>query len=355
MNHFKLLKQLCEMPGLSGFEDEVRALVARELKPFVHDLRVDAMGNLVARKRGRTSAALKVMISAHMDELGFLVTHIDDHGFLRLDRSGGVDIASMPGRPVTICGAKKLNAVIGARALSPLGDDRKSKPAGPDELFVDTGLPARAVKRHVEVGTPVVMRQECVEIGGLVCGKAMDDRVGVFCMIEAARALARTEFDVYFVGSSQEEVGLRGAGPGAFGITPDIGIALDVTRSMDVPGVAAQNHVAALGRGVAIKIKDSGSLAHPGLVRCFRELATKKKIRHQLEVLPLGATDAAAIQRTGAGIPAITLSIPTRYVHSTVETCHPDDIEAAIRLLTAFLETGHAWAASLRTGTSAPV
>ncbi len=277
MNNFKLLRKLCDACGVSGFEEDVRSVIAGEIGAFVDEIRVDAMGNIIARKKGNAEKPLKLMVSAHIDEIGFLVSFIDNDGFIRLDRSGGIDIASLPGRPVTVCGTKKLPAIIGARALNAMSEDKKNKPADQDEIYVDTGLPAAELKKYVEIGDPVVMRQDCFEMGRLVCSKAIDDRVGVFCMIEAARAMQRSAFEIYFVGSSQEEGGLRGAGAGAFGIAPDIGVAVDVTRSSDVPGVSPHKHVAQLGHGVAIKIKDSGSLGHPGLIKCLRDLAEKEK------------------------------------------------------------------------------
>ncbi len=337
--NFKLLKKLSETSGVSGFEDPVRDIFREEIKPFVDDIKVDVMGNLIAHKKGEGRKPLKIMIAAHMDEIGYMVTHIDDNGFLRLDKLGGVYLPAQMSRQIVINGKKQILGVIGARPLSAMSDDAKKKLPEMEEIFADTGLPVSEVRKLVEIGTPVTIREECLEIGDLVTGKAMDDRVGVYCMIEVARKLKKSPFDIYFVGTVQEEVGYRGAITCAHALNPDIGIALDVTHAGDVPGVAAHKQIAKLGAGTAIKLKDSNVISHPKLIRAFRKLGDRNKIPYQLEVLPSGGTDSGAIQRNQSGAIAGTLSIPTRYVHSTVESCHIKDIQATINLLSAFLES----------------
>ena len=222
------------------------------------------------------------------------------------------------------------------RAIS---DEAKKKLPETDDLFVDLGMSVEEVNKYVEIGSQVSAKEECIQLGDLVSGKAMDNRVGVYCMIEALKSIKDSDYEIYFVGSAQEEVGLRGATTAAYDINPDIGIAFDVTHSGDVPEVSTHKRVVQLGAGVAIKIKDSGILSSPKLVKAMRKVADGKNIPYQLEVLPKGGTDGGAIQKTRAGNHAITLSIPTRYVHSPAETCHCDDIQAAIDLLVEFLET----------------
>ena len=336
--NFKLLKKLSEAFGVSGFEDEIRDLINNEIKEYIDEIKTDSMGNLIAVKKSKVENPLKVMISAHIDEIGFIVRYIDDKGFLRLDTIGGVYSPYYLARQVIVKGRKKIKAITGARTLQAMNDEAKKKQVEADELFIDLGMPADKVKELVEIGTPVSACEECMELGDLVSGKAMDDRVGVYCMIEVLKKLKSSKFEIYFVATAQEELGLRGAATSAYEINPDIGIALDVTHAGDVPDISVHKQVSRLGEGVAIKIKDSGILSSPQLVKSMRETADKNKIPYQLEVLPKGATDGGALQRNRSGIPAITLSIPTRYVHSPVETCHLRDIQAAIDLLCNFLE-----------------
>ena len=336
--NFKLLKKLSEAFGVSGFEDEVRDLIADEIKEYIDEIKIDTMGNLVAVKKSKVKNPLKVMISAHIDEIGFIVRYIDDKGFLRLDTIGGIYDPYYLARRVIVKGKKKIKAIIGARTLQALSNDAKKKQAETEELFIDLGLPVDEVRKLVEIGTPVSACEECMKLGELVSGKAMDDRVGVYCMIEVLKKLKSSKFEIYFVASAQEELGLRGATTSAYEINPDIGIAIDVTHAGDVPDIPPHKYVVSLGKGVAIKIKDSGILSSPALVKTMRGIADKNKIPYQLEVLPKGATDGGALQRSRGGMNALTLSIPTRYVHSPVETCNCGDIQTAIDLLCNFLE-----------------
>lgn len=338
--NFELLKSLSEVSGVSGFEDKVRELARKEIEPLVDEVNVDVMGNLIARKKGVGKDPLKVMIAAHMDEIGYVVSHIDDSGFLRLDKLNGVYLPAQAARQVVINGRKQIKGVIGGRPLMALSEEARKKLPDLDDLFVDTGLPVEEVRKVVEIGAPVTIHEECMRIGNLVTGKAMDDRVSVYCMIETARKLGKSKFDVYFVGTVQEEVGFRGAETCVYAINPDIGIALDVTHACDVPGVAGHKQVVKLGAGTAIKLKDKQVIIHPRLLKTLRDLGDKKGIPYQLEVLPSGGTDGGVMQRQRGGIVAGTVSVPTRYVHSTVECCHVDDIRATINLLTAFLEEG---------------
>jgi putative aminopeptidase FrvX len=336
--NFKLLKKLSEAFGVSGFEDEVRDLITDEIKEYVDEIKIDTMGNLVAVKKSKAENPLKVMVSAHIDEIGFMVRYIDDKGFLRLDSIGGIYDPYYLARQVVVKAIKKTKAIIGARTLQALNDEARKKHPETEELFIDLGLPPEEVKKLVEIGTPVSACEECIKLGDLISGKAMDDRVGVYCMIEVLKKLKSSKFEIYFVATAQEELGMRGATTSAYEIDPDIGIALDVTHAGDVPDIPPHKYVASLGEGVAIKIKDSGMLSSPELVKTMRKIADKNQIPYQLEVLPKGATDGAALQRNRGGMNAVTLSIPTRYVHSPVETCHCGDIQAAIDLLLNFLK-----------------
>ena len=337
----RLLKRLTEAFGVAGFEDEVRELVFNELKKFCDDVRIDVMGNVIGFKKGRGRDRLKLMLAAHIDEIGFIVTHIDDNGFIRLDTLGGVLAKTSLAQRVVVLGKKRLDGVIGSKPPHIMTEEERKKPVEIRNLFVDVGLPKKEVEKVVSVGDPVAFRQNFTVVGKNFSCKAMDDRVGVFVMLEALKKAKGHKVDVYAVGSTQEEVGLRGALTSAYGVEPDVAIALDTTLACDVPETSPHQRITTLGKGVAIKVKDSASISNPHLVRHLKEIAERKKIKFQLEILPRGGTDAGAIQRSRGGVPVCTLSVPTRYVHSVVECVNADDVNAAIELLAAFIKEAH--------------
>jgi len=323
-----LLKELCETPGIPGREERLRAIMRRELAPVTDQLRVDALGSLIAVKK--KAGAPKLMIAAHMDEIGFVVSHIDkDKGWLRLVGLGGHDPRNMIAQRVTVCtGGGDLPGVLYPGIKPPhiqTAEDSKKQP----------------VKERVEIGDMVALRREYQEIGDCVSAKALDNRVALYVLIRAMQTAQSSGFEVYAAATSQEEVGLRGALTSAYGISPDVGIALDTTLAVDIPGVAEHEQVTRLGGGAAIKILDSSSISHPKLVDFLRGLAERRGIAWQHEILPRGGTDAGSMQRIQAGVPVGTISIPTRYIHSPVEMVHKADVEAAIALLAAFIEEGH--------------
>jgi tetrahedral aminopeptidase len=307
----------------------------------VDEIRVDALGNLVAMKRG--GGAGKLMIAAHMDEIGFLVSFIDDQGFLRLQPIGGHDPRNMVGQRVLVCGEGDLQGVLYPARKPPhlLTAEERDKAPKLEEFFVDLGLPVEEVRRQVPIGAMVTMVREFREVGETVSCKAMDNRLALYIMIEALRRVGSHPISVYAVATTQEEVGLRGATTSAFGVDPDLGLALDVTIAADLPGMPDYERVTALGGGTAIKIMDSASISHPGVVAFLRELAERRGIPHQMEILPRGGTDAAALQRARSGVPVATISTPCRYVHSPVEMVHRRDVEAGIALTAAFIEEAH--------------
>ncbi|MGH2614798.1 MAG: M42 family metallopeptidase [Thermomicrobiales bacterium] len=336
--NLELLKKLCETPAIAGREDRMRAVVADELRPLVDELRIDALGSVVGTRRGDGP---RVMVAAHMDEIGFFVSHIDDRGFLRLQPVGGFDARTLVSQRVLVHGfaGSVLRGALqpGTKPIHILERD-EIKPAKMEELFVDVGLPVDRVRAEVEVGDLVTLDRALEEVGDCVMSKALDDRVGVFVMIESLRAMGQSHAEIVAVATTQEEVGLRGAQTAAFEVQPDIAIALDTTLALDIPGMPPELAIAHLGDGVAIKIMDSSHIANPALVRHLRDLAEANEIPYQLEILPRGGTDAGAMQRARGGAAAVTLSIPSRYVHTTNEMADRGDIAGAIRLLAAFLE-----------------
>lgn len=327
----KLLKQLTEAFGPSGYEDNIRKLVMAEVKPLADEIKVDALGNLIARKKpGKvTKDTKKIMIAAHMDEIGIMVSHIDDHGFVRFTSIGGVF-----GKYVLGGRVRFLNGVQGV-----IGYDRFDKPHETptlDKVYIDVGATSKK-DCPVKVGDVAAFDRPFVEMGNRFVAKSMDDRVGVLVAIETLRALKSTPHDVYFVFTTQEEVGTRGAGTSAFGVDPDVGIAIDVTASADTPNAMKMEMV--LGKGPCVKIKDNGALSDPRVVQWMISAAEKNKIPYQREVLLFGGTDAHAMQMTRAGVPAGCLSIATRYVHSPSEMVDYTDVQNSVKLMTAILKT----------------
>jgi len=344
--NFDLLKRLCETPGISGSEDAIRKVVAAELRPLVDSLEADAMGSVIGTKKGAEGGP-RVMIAAHIDEIGFRVRHIDDRGFIRIGPVGGWDARNLVSQRVFVHGfaGQSLKGTLSpsAKPKHLLTGDEASKGAKLEELFIDLGLPGSKVKELVEVGDAVTMERSSELIGDMVVSKTLDDRIGVYVMIEALKQLQGKNITstILAVATTQEEIGLRGAVPAAYALNPDIGIAVDITIAYDIPGAAAEDRVTTLGEGTAIKISDGSLICHPKLVRHFRDIATAKGIKYQLEMLPFGGTDAGGIQRSRGGVPSITLSIPTRYAHSVNEMAHVDDLQASVDLLAAYLEEAH--------------
>ena len=341
----QLLKELCECPGIPGREERLRHIVRRELEPVVDEVRVDGLGNMILLKRAsKGRSPKKLMIAAHMDEIGFVVSYIEERGQLRLVPLGGHDPRNMVAQRVTVSGARKDLPGLLYPGLKPphiQTEDERKKPLEIADFFVDLCMPPARVRREVEVGAMVTLQRDFLEIGDGVTCKAMDDRLALYVMIRAVQTAKSFGFDTYAVATVQEEVGLRGAGVSAFGVEPDVGVAVDVTLAADIPGVPDHERVTLLGKGAAIKLMDSASISHPGLVAHLKALAGRRKIKHQPEILPRGGTDAGGIQRIRAGVPVVTLSVPTRYVHSSIELANKKDIDAAVRLLTAFVEEGH--------------
>lgn len=333
-----LLKRLTETPGISGREELVRALVISELRPLVDELSVDPMGNVIAVKRG--PGQTKVMLAAHMDEIGFLVKHVDEKGYLRVQPVGGHDPSVLVAQRVFVHtdAHGSLRGVL-TSARKPIHLQKEKAEGAPtlNDLFVDLGLSAERVSEMVEVGDFVTMDRTLEVIGDCVVSKALDDRSGLFVMIETMRRLREQNVTVYAVATVQEEVGVRGATAAAYTIAPHVNIALDTTLAVELPGTGAHEAVTRLGEGVAIKVMDSGHIANHKLVRHLRTIAQREGIPYQMEVLPGGTTDAAAMQRARGGSASATLSLPSRYVHTVNEMVTAADIEADINLLVAYL------------------
>jgi len=333
-----LLKQLSEASGIPGQEKEIRSIITEALTDHVDTFQTDHLGNIIAHRKGETPA---VVVAAHMDEIGFIVSFIEkDTRFLRFQPRGGFDARTLISQRVVVhTESEDLIGCIGSKPVHILTEEERKKPLELKDLFIDLGLPEQQVRKLVTIGDMVTLKQEFLAYGNVVSGKALDDRVGVYIGIEAIKRAKTVACDLYFIGTTQEEVGLRGARVAGFAVKPEIGIALDVTVAADMPGVPDAQQVTRLGRGVGIKLNDLASISHPRLVQVMRRLAEDRKIPYQMEILPRGGTDAGALQLAQEGAAVITLSLPTRYLHSVVEMAHRDDLEATISLLAAFLET----------------
>ncbi len=325
-----LIQALTQIPGPSGYENEIRVAVRAEIETYADEIRVDALGNLIARKASSaaTPSGKRIMLSAHMDEIGVIVTHIDENGFIRFSNLGGVYPRYSPAGRVRF-----LNGAAGVIDTEKITNLQHVPPI--NEMFIDVGASSRA-DCPVQVGDVAVFERAFSEMGERLVSKAMDDRVSVALLITALQRLQNSPHEIYFVFSVQEEVGIRGAATAAFGIEPDLGLAVDVTRTGDTPKSITME--VSLGKGPAIKVKDSGMIADPRVVNWMVERAQADEIPYQLEVLERGSTDARAIQLSRAGVPAGCISIPCRYVHSPSEMIDLGDVENALRLLLGLLQ-----------------
>lgn len=334
-----LFTELTEATGVPGYEDRVRTVVRRELESHVDRLRTDEMGNLVGTIEGESD--YEVAIAAHMDEIGFMVRHIDDNGFVELDALGGWDPRVLRAQRVTVhTESGDVTGIIGSNPPHGGTDDEAERDVS--DVKVDLGRDADAVEELVNIGDLVTMEQTTEIVGNSVTGKALDDRASVYALIKAADRID-PEVTVHFAATVQEEVGLRGATALGTDIDPDLALALDVTVAQDVPGFEPGEQVTELGEGAAIKLKDSSVITTPTVHRRLRNVAESEEINYQLEVLPAGGTDTAGFQNQNGATPVGAISIPTRYLHTVTETAHRDDIDAVVDLLVGFIdsETGN--------------
>ncbi len=332
-----LLAALCEAPGAPGREERIRDLVIREMEPYVDDLTVDPMGSVAGTRRG--GGGPRVLLAAHMDELGFLVTHIDDEGFIRVVPLGGFDPKTKVAQRVIVHGTEDLLGVMGAKPIHIMSEEERKRLPKPDDHYIDVGLPADRVRAIVRQGDPVTRERTLARLGDLVTCKSLDNRAGLYVMLRALRQLAEHECEVVAVATTQEEVGLRGARVAAQRLRPDIGLAIDITLANDGPGAKPHERVTVVGAGAAIKAYDSGVIVPRAVIDHLVGIADSRGIAHQIEIMPRGGTDTRELQLAGDGALAGCVSIPTRYVHQVVETCHPDDLEACAALVAGFCET----------------
>ncbi|HVO40528.1 MAG TPA: M20/M25/M40 family metallo-hydrolase [Spirochaetia bacterium] len=327
----EIIRKLTECYGPSGHEEEVRALILSEVEKTGRSSRaletkVDPLGSLIVRRKG-AGGGRRVMLAAHMDEIGVVVTHVDQKGFLRFGSVGGVRLLPLAGGRVRFAGG--VTGVIGLEKL----EDNGKIPAL-DKFYIDVGAAGRD-SCPVKVGDVGCFSRPCEEMGDRIVAKAMDDRIGCAVLLQVLKELGKTPHDISFVFTVQEEVGLRGAVTSGYGAEPEIALAVDVTLTGDTPECPPM--AVELGAGPAIKIKDGGMLAHAGVKNWLFSCAAAAGIPFQREVLVAGTTDASAIQTTRSGVPAGCVSIPTRYVHMPSEMVDFRDVQAAVKLIVSAL------------------
>lgn len=323
----ELLKKLCSTFSPSGNEEKICNLIANEIKPYADELYKDALGNLVARKKGNGK---KLMLAAHVDEIGLVITYIDDNGFLRFGAVGGVDPIFSLYQSVVFAN--------GTRGVVSYEEDIDSvKNIKLNKMFIDIGAKSKEeAEKKVNIGDFAVFVSEFIDMGEKISSKALDNRAGVYVLIETIKNIKNSDYDLYFVFTTQEEVGLRGAKVSAYNIEPDVAIAVDVTDTGDTPN--CKTMAVKLGGGAAIKVKDSSVICDKEIREALEKTAEENGIEYQKEILAYGGTDAGVIHTTKYGVKTGAVSIPVRYIHSTKETAQKSDIEGCIKLLTAFCE-----------------
>jgi putative aminopeptidase FrvX len=321
-----LIKRLTEAYGPSGHEEPIRDIIRAEIEPLADELRIDALGNLIALKRG-SGGGKKVMLAAHMDEIGLIISYVDEKGFLRFQPIGGID-------PMTLVGGRVQFADGTLGVIAP--EDRQKFKAEPElsKLYIDIGTTSREMAM-VRLGEAVGFVRPFADLGQRIVAKALDDRISCSVLVEVLRRLQDSPHEVYCVFSVQEEVGLRGARTSAYDLEPDLGIAVDITVAADTP--EAPKLAMKLGAGPCIKVMDSGMLAHPAVKKLLIDTAEASGIPYQLEILDRGSTDAAAIQLARSGVPAGCVSIACRYFHTPSEMVDMEDVENSVKLLLAVL------------------
>tara|TARA_B100001057_G_scaffold375295_1_gene380075 strand:+ start:339 stop:1382 length:1044 start_codon:yes stop_codon:yes gene_type:complete len=338
MINTKLLAKLCEVAGAPGHENRVRKIVLEEIDSYVDDISVDNMGNVIAVKKGKESK--RVMIGAHMDEIGFIVTHIDDKGFVYFHTLGGFDPKTLTAQRVIIHGKKDVIGVMGSKPIHLMNAADRQKVPTTKDYFIDTGLDKKSLEKIVGVGDTITRERKMIEMGDCLNCKSLDNRVSVFILIEVLKQIKTIPpYDIYAVFTVQEEIGIRGANVSSMQINPDFGFGLDTTIAWDTPGSTKQEQVSALGDGACIKVMDSSTVCDYRMVAYMKEVAKKNKIKTQLEILPAGGTDTSGIQRMNpGGSIAGAVSIPTRHIHQVIEMVNKKDVKASIELLKACVE-----------------
>lgn len=333
----KLIKELCELDGVAGWEDEVRAYLKAHAAPYANEMRVDALGNLIVFKKGAKSAGNKLVICAHMDEVGFLVRSITDDGYLKLECVGGIDRRVIIGKKVKV-GPRKLRGVIGIKAYHLVSEEEEKTPPKMEDLYVDIGAKNKAeAEKLVELGDQITFDTRSEEFGdGMLKAKAIDDRMCCALMLKLLEQ--ELPMDCTFVFSTQEEVGLRGAIPAAFSIFPEIALILDCTTGADLAGVKEKNRVCEAGKGPTIPFMDLRTVPDPELIERLHKLAEANGIPWQHKSYLAGGTDAGSFRTAKTGIRVCGISAAVRYLHAPASVGCIRDFEDMFKLIRVFVE-----------------
>ena len=327
-----LLEKLSNAGAVSGNEDEVRSIVIEEVEAFADTLEVDNLGNVLVRQKAKNKNPLRIMIAAHMDEVGFMIVEKENDGIYRFEAVGGIDIGQLIGKPVLV-GAEKVPGVIGSRPLHQTEKEETKRKIPIKDLRIDVGLSG---SEKIQIGDRATFACRFQRIGPSLCGKALDDRLGVATLIELIRNTALDNVELIAAFTVQEEVGLRGARVAAFAGNPDIAIAVDSTPAIDIPmwdGTENTRYNARLGLGPAVYISDGRTISDPRLVRYFLNKADERGIPYQIRQPGGGGTDAGAMHRQREGIPSISISIPARYAHTAMMIARISDWKHTLALL----------------------
>ncbi|SHH30893.1 M42 family metallopeptidase [Thermosipho atlanticus] len=331
----ELIKKLTEVSSPSGREDTIREVILKELEGYIDGYEIDKLGNLIVWKNGQTNK--KILLDAHMDEIGVVVTNIDDNGFLRIDMVGGVS-------PYTIINSKirfgNTVGIVGVEGETVKDLISNLKDLSFDKLFVDIGAKSKEEAENLcPIGSFGTYDGYFIKQGDYYISKSMDDRIGCVTIIEIFKRVQNPKNTIYGVFAVQEEIGIVGAQVAGYNIDPDVAIAIDVTAAGDTPKANKRTSMK-LGKGTCLKVKDGYSISDRKTIETLKKLAEKYNIPYQMEVLIFGGTDARGYQNTKAGIPSATVSIATRYIHTPNETVHKNDVEATIQLLIKYIEEG---------------
>ncbi len=341
-----LLAQLTAIPGVPGREDRIRDFIRKQVEKHFDQMYVDAMGTLIGvrkpRPAGKKASAKpkKVMLAAHMDQIGFLVRYIDDNGFARINPVGGFDTRNLFARRALVCtDSGDLPAVLnpGGKPVHIASQEDRNKVPEIHEFVLDFGMSAAEVKKKVNIGDMVVMVQPLQRIGDTVVAQALDNRVGCWAQIRAIQNLKHHNCEIHACWTVQEEVGLRGAGTAAFDVDPDLALSCDTTLCCDTPGIETDQQINKMGCGVALKVMDSSMITDISVLKEIEAVAKKNKIPYQRSILPRGGQDGGAIQRTRRGVRVGVFACPIRYIHTVSEMASVKDIESYRDLLTAYL------------------
>lgn len=330
MDDLHLLQNLCLANGVSGEEQNIREIILNEIKGFAQDIKIDALGNIIVFKKGKERAKTKLMISCHMDEVGFIVKYITEDGFIKFESVGGIDTKVICGKCVII--GENIDGVIGIKPIHLLKEDEKDKKIKSENLYIDFGAKDKEdALNYVKIGDPIYFKSDFNAEGDIIRSKALDDRAGCFILINMLKK--EIEYDTYFAFLVQEEVGLNGAVTAAYQINPDASIVVDATTAADISGVEDKNQVCKLRQGAVISFMDKSTIYDKGYFNKALTLAKENNVKVQVKQAVAGGNDAGAIHKSRAGVRTIAVSLPCRYLHSPLGMIAKEDLTSTQQIV----------------------